>query len=98
MDLDEKEFEKIKFMNKKAIEELFEFYEDDLYVNSKENRQYVDKIKVIREKLYNSLTDEQKTEYEQLVELNGLNEGITSKRIFVFAFRLAVKLIAGALD
>lgn len=98
MDLDEKEFEKIKFMNKKAIEELFEFYEDDLYVNSKENKQYVDKIKVIREKLYNSLTDEQKTEYEQLVELNGMNEGITSKRIFVFAFRLAVKLIAGALD
>ena len=98
MDLEEKEFEKIKFMNKKAIEELFEFYEDDLYVNSKENKQYVDKIMVIREKLYNSLTDEQKTEYEQLVELNGLNEGITSKRIFVFAFRLAVKLIAGALD
>ena len=98
MDLEEKEFEKIKFMNKKAIEELFEFYEDDLYVNSKENKQYVDKIKVIREKLYNSLTDEQKTEYEQLVELNGMNEGITSKRIFVFAFRLAVKLIAGALD
>ena len=85
-------------MNKKAIEELFEFYEEDLYVNSKENKQYVDKIMVIREKLYNSLTDEQKTEYEQLVELNGMNEGITSKRIFVFAFRLAVKLIAGALD
>lgn len=98
MDLEEKEFEKIKFMNKKAIEELFEFYEEDLYVNSKENKQYVDKIMVIREKLYNSLTDEQKTEYEQLVELNGMNEGITSKRIFVFAFRLAVKLIAGALD
>lgn len=98
MDLDEKEFEKIKFMNKKAIEELFEFYEEDLYVNSKENKQYTDKIIVIREKLYNSLTDEQKTEYEQLVELNGMNEGITSKRIFVFAFRLAVKLIAGALD
>ena len=33
MDLDEKEFEKIKFMNKKAIEELFEFYEGDLYSN-----------------------------------------------------------------
>lgn len=98
MDLEEKEFEKIKFMNKKAIEELFEFYEEDLYVNSKENKQYVDKIMVIREKLYNSLTDEQKTEYEQLVELNGMNEGITSKRIFIFAFRLAVKLIAGALD
>ena len=98
MDLEEKEFEKIKFMNKKATEELFEFYEEDLYVNSKENKQYVDKIMVIREKLYNSLTDEQKTEYEQLVELNGMNEGITSKRIFVFAFRLAVKLIAGALD
>ena len=54
MDLEEREFEKIKFMNKKAIEELFEFYEEDLYVNSKENKQYTDKIMVIREKLYNA--------------------------------------------
>lgn len=79
--------------NKETILQLFEFYEEDMYKNTEENRQYINKISKIEKPFYESLTDKQREQFEELTELKGLNEGVTSKSIFTFAFSLAVRLI-----
>ena len=78
--------------NKETIEELFNFYDEDLYINTEENKEFVNKISKIEEPFYKSLTDEQKKEFEELIELHALNGAVTDKRIFAFAFSLAIKL------
>lgn len=78
---------------KETIEQLFNFYDEDLYINTEENKEFVNKISKIEEPFYKSLTDEQKKEFEELIELHALNGAVTDKRIFAFAFSLAIKLI-----
>ena len=78
---------------KETIEQLFNFYDEDLYKNTKENKEFVDKISKIEEPFYKSLTDNQKKEFEELIELHALNGAVTDKKIFVFAFSLAMKLV-----
>lgn len=87
------QFEKEDYSNKGRIEELYEFYNEDIYKNSEENRKIIDKILKIEDQFYNSLTEKQQKEFEKLIELHSLNSSITDKRIFIFAFRLAVRLI-----
>lgn len=53
--------------SKETIEELFNFYDEDLYRNTEENK-----------------------EFEELIEQHALNGAVTDKRIFVFAFGLAI--------
>ena len=53
----------------------------------------VDKISKLEKPFYESLNDNQKKEFEELIELHALNGAVTDKRIFVFAFRLAINLI-----
>ena len=77
---------------KETIEQLFNFYDEDLYINTEENKEFVNKISKIEEPFYKSLTDEQKKEFEELIELHALNGAVTDKRIFAFAFSLAIKL------
>lgn len=79
--------------SKETIEELFNFYDEDLYRNTEENKEFVDKISKLEEPFYESLTDNQKKEFEELIELHALNGAVTDKRIFIFAFSLAMKLI-----
>lgn len=86
------------FNSKETIEELFNFYDEELYKNTKENKEFVDKISVIEEPFYKSLTDNQKEAFEELVELHALNGAVTDKRIFTFAFSLGVKLILESKD
>ena len=71
------------YNNKKAIEEVFEFYEEELYIHTDENREYLKKISKIEKPFYESLNDNQKQEFEEMMELKGLNEGETDKRFFV---------------
>ena len=78
---------------KETIEQLFNFYDEDLYRNTEENKEFVDKISKLEEPFYESLNDNQKKEFEELIELHALNGAVTDKRIFVFAFSLAIKLI-----
>ena len=78
---------------KEITEKLFSFYEEELYKNTAENRELVDKILKIEKPLYKSLNDMQKQQFEELVELKALNEAVTDKNIFVFAFGLATNLI-----
>lgn len=79
--------------NKETIKELFKFYDEDLYRNTEENKEFVDKISKLEEPFYESLNDNQKTEFEKLIELHALNGAVTDKRVFIFAFSLAIKLI-----
>lgn len=79
--------------NKETIEEIFNFYDENLYRNTEENIEFVDKISKLEGPFYESLTDNQKKEFEELIELHALNEAVTDKRIFAFAFSLAIKLI-----
>lgn len=78
---------------KETIEQLFNFYDEDLYRNTEENKEFVDKISKLEEPFYKSLTDNQKKEFEELIELHALNGAVTDKKIFVFAFSLAMKLV-----
>lgn len=66
---------------------------DILYRNTEENKEFVDKISKLEEPFYESLNDNQKKEFEELIELHALNGAVTDKRIFIFAFSLAIKLI-----
>ena len=78
---------------KETIEQLFNFYDEDLYRNTEENKEFVDKISKLEEPFYESLNDNQKTEFEELIKLHALNGAVTDKRIFIFAFSLAINLI-----
>ena len=76
---------------KETIEQLFNFYEEELYSNTDENRAFVKEI--LEKPFYESLTDNQKKAFEELVDLRSLNGAVTDKKIFVFAFSLAMKLV-----
>lgn len=78
---------------KETIEQLFNFYDEDLYRNTEENKAFVDKISKLEEPFYESLNDNQKKEFEELIELHALNGAVTDKRFFIFAFSLAINLI-----
>ena len=79
--------------NKRRIEELFNFYEEELYHNTDENRELVNKILSVEEPFYKSLNDIQKEQFEELTELQALNGAVTNKNVFVFGFSLAIELI-----
>ena len=83
----------IDINNKSAILELYNFYEEELNISSEKNKKYVKQILEIEEPFYESLSDIQKKQFEDLMELKGLNVGVTDERIFTFAFSLAVRLI-----
>ncbi len=87
-----KQFEE-DYSEKGRIAELYEFYNEEIYIDSEENKKIIDKISVLEEKFYNSLTENQKKEFEELIELHALNSSVTDERIFIFAFRLAIRLI-----
>lgn len=79
--------------NKKRIEELFNFYEEELYRNTNENGECINKILAVEEPFYESLNENQKKQFEELMELQALNGVVTDKNIFVFSFKLAISLV-----
>lgn len=79
--------------NKKRIEELFNFYEEELYRNTDENREFVNNILAVEEPFFESLNDIQKKQFEELTELQALNGAVTDKNVFAFGFKLAIELI-----
>ena len=79
--------------NNRRIEELFNFYEEELYSNTDENRELVNKILKIEEPFYESLNDIQKKQFEELTELQALNGAVTDKNVFTYGFKLATSLI-----
>lgn len=81
------------YSDKVRIAELFEFYNEELYENTEENRKINAKITKIEKPFYESLTNIQKQQFEEVIELHSLNSSVTDKKIFIFAFRLAISLI-----
>lgn len=79
--------------NNKTIEELYCFYEDELHASTDKNKELTDKMLKIEEPFYDSLTEKQKLQFEQIMELEAENDCVTDERIFTFAFKLATKLI-----
>lgn len=78
--------------NNKRIEELFNFYEEELYSNTDENREFINKILAVEEPFYESLNDIQKKQFEELTELQALNGAVTDRNVFAFGFKLATNL------
>ena len=83
----------IDLNNKNTILELYNFYEEELNISSEENKKYVKQILEIEEPFYESLSDIQKKQFEDLMELKGLNVGVTDEKIFTFAFSLAINFV-----
>ena len=79
--------------SKKRIEELFDFYEEEIYRNTDENRELVSKILETEEPFYESLNDIQKKQFEELTELQVLNGAVTDKNVFTYGFKLATRLM-----
>lgn len=84
----------INYTNKEQIQQLFDFYEEELYTNSDENRRLMKDILNIEKTFYENLTADQKKQYEEISDLKVLNSVATDRKIFVFAFSLAVNLIS----
>lgn len=84
--------------NKRRIEELFNFYEEELYSNTDENRELVSKILDVEEPFYESLNDIQKKQFEEFTELQALNGAVTDKNVFEFGFKLAIQLLLECKD
>ena len=83
----------INYTNKEKLLELFNFYEEELYTNTDENRKLMKDILNIEKPFYENLTDEQKKQYEEITDLRALNAVATDRKIFIFAFKLAISLI-----
>lgn len=79
--------------NSKKIEELFDFYEEEIYRNTDENRELVSKILEIEEPFYESLNDIQKKQFEELTELQALNGAVTDRNVFAYGFKLATRVM-----
>ena len=79
--------------NKKRIEELFNFYEEELYRNTDENRELISKLLEVEEPFYESLNEIQKKQFEAFMEIQALNGAVTDKNVFTYGFKLATRLI-----
>lgn len=84
--------------SKKAIIDLFERYEEDIYTVTKKDKEIVNEICKIEEKFYDGLTNEQKEVYEKLDDLKLQSCALEDKKIFVYAYSLATKLIIEGLN
>lgn len=93
MSITGEENRKINYTNKETILELFELYSDELYERIDEDKEIVKEILMIEEPFYESLNDIQKKQFEEIMELNALDGDEIDRKIFIFAFCLAVRLI-----
>lgn len=83
----------INCTNKKQILQLFDFYEEELYTNTDENRRLMEDILNIEKPFYENLTADQRKQYEEITDLKALNSVVIDRKIFTFAFKLAINLI-----
>ena len=59
---------------KETIEQLFNFYDEDLYRNTEENKEFVARISKLEEPFYESLNDNQKKEFSPYTVVQVLNQ------------------------
>lgn len=83
----------INYTDQETILQLFNFYEEELYTNTDENRRLMEDILNIEKPFYENLTAVQRKQYEEITDLRALNSVATDRKIFIFAFKLAINLI-----
>lgn len=83
----------INYTNEEKILELFDFYEEELYTNFDENKKLMKDILNIEKPFYETLTADQRKQYEEITDLKALNSVATDRKIFIFAFKLAISLV-----
>ena len=79
--------------NNKTLTELYALYEDKLYEYTDTNKRIARKILKTEDEFYNTLTDAQKEQFEQICNLKNENYAETGKNIFMHAFCLATNLM-----
>ena len=84
--------------NKQEIVKLFYLYGEDLYENTEKNDKLLQKILKKEERLFDSLTEEQKEQFNEINDLRAKDFEESDKNISVFAFTLAVRLIMECLN
>ena len=83
----------INYTDKETILQLFNFYEEELYTNTDENRRLMKDILSKEKPFYENLTEDQRKQYEEITDLRVLNSVATDRKIFIFAFKLATQLL-----
>ena len=83
----------INYTDKETTLQLFNFYEEELYTNTDENRKLMKDILNIEKPFYENLTADQRKQYEEITDLKALNSVATDRKIFIFAFKTAINLI-----
>lgn len=84
---------KSNLKDRKTIIGLFENYSDDIYSLDDKERELQIKVIEKEEAFTNTLTEQQKEQYEKVWELKNERNGRTDEKIFVYGFSLATKLI-----
>ena len=84
---------KTKYNKGRSIKKLYELYEDEIYESTNSNKALVKRILKAEEEFLKDLTEEEKTQYEELnnLRIDDLEE--THKEIFTFAFKLGIHLV-----
>ncbi len=79
----------------KALNELFEKYEEEIYSSSetKESKKMITEILKLQDSFYKGLNEEQKKKFDKIDKLQLDYDGETKKNIFIYGFKLAIKLM-----
>ena len=80
-----------------TIMQLFEMYKDKVYETADTNNKILGKIIQVEKPFYNSLTKEQKNQYEKIEDLGNTRHEEIDKNIFTFAYSLANRLLIESL-
>lgn len=93
--MDEKKEKFIDVEKNEELIKLFEKYEEDIYVETEteETRAKINELLEAEEKFYESLCEEKKKEWKRIDDLKLKYDKALNKNIFIYGFRLAVKLI-----
>ena len=78
--------------NSKQLKQMFELYKDELYEKAEINKELTREMIKQEEVFFEKLTEEQKEEFEQLMRIKNKVEDETSRSIFIFTYKLAVRL------
>lgn len=98
METRKEKIDKYTFKEKETIGNLFDIYKEELYKNTDINTKLAKQIFKEEDKLYSELTEQQKQQYEKVNELKEANSTETEKRIFVYAYSLATRLILESMN
>ena len=86
--------------NRNNIEQLYDLYEEEMqrYIVDEEVLNLSRKVIEKQNEFEASLTEEQKTIYEDYMELRNKRDALLDKNVFVYAYSLSAQLLTEALS